>query len=95
MEAPLTICVGQTPDKKKSQGIFTLGELAHRHHQRKTHLKGGPWSNEKDSLSIQGSPATNTDAHAHNDDGDRREKDLPPSHIQGHLIRPDSDRTYG
>ena len=55
---------------------------------------GGPWSDEKDSLCKQGPPAANTDAHAHNDDGDRREENLPPGHVQGHLVRPDSDCTW-
>jgi len=32
-------------------------------------------------------PAEYADEHANEDDGDGGEKDMPPGHIQGHLIR--------
>ena len=82
MEAPLTICVGQTPDKKRGYShwvhkLVTMTSAFCKH----TLQKDGPSSEEKHNPSIRGSPAANTDAHAHNDDGDRREEDLPPSHV--------------
>ena len=41
-------------------------------------------------------PAEYADEHANEDDSDGGEEDVPPGHIQGHLIRPDhqGDATY-